>query len=131
MIQPGTILIDKDVPRPECFKLDDHTPSNEWGAVRSTLSSKEREKELTRTGWTFFFMATLRAKAFGFDRTKTSSAAVERFISKVKLLRCNCLEIDRVEERSFLGIPYINLFGHARHIQIGVTFAPTANRLQN
>lgn len=124
MIQPGTILINKDVPRPECFELEDRSPSDEWAAVRHTLSSLDREKELTRTGWTFFFMTTLQAKAFGFDRAKTSSAAVKRFIAKVKLQRCNCLEIDRVDERSFLGIPYVSLSGHARHIQVGMTFAP-------
>ena len=124
MIQPGTILINKDVPRPECFELEDHSPSDEWGAVRHTLSFREQEKELTRTGWTFFFMTNLQAKAFGFNRAKTSSAAVKRFIAKVKLQRCNCLEIDRVEERSFLGIPYVRLSGHARHIQVGMQFAP-------
>ena len=42
MIQPGTILINKDVPRPECFELEDHSPSEEWGAVRHTLSSMGR-----------------------------------------------------------------------------------------
>ena len=124
MIEPGTILIDKDVPRPECFELEAASPSNEWGAVRHTLSSRDREKELTRTGWTFFFMTALQTKAFGFDRSKTSSTAVKRFIAKVKLQRCNCLEIDRVEEHSFLGIPYVSLSGHARHIQVGMTFAP-------
>lgn len=124
MIRPGTILIDKEVPRPNCFELDDHSPSDEWGAVKTTLSPHERESELAKTGWTFFFMTTLDAKAFGFDRVKTGHTAVKRFVAKAKLQRCNCLEIDQVETRSFLGIPYVRLTGHARHIQTGMMFAP-------
>lgn len=125
MIQPGIVLINKDVPRPECFQLQDQSPSGEWGAVRHTLSSREQEKELTTTGWTFFFMASLQAKAFGFDRTRRFEAAAERFIAKVKLQGCNCLQIDRVDERSFLGVPYVSLFGHARHIQVCGKFIPS------
>ena len=34
MIEPGTILINKDVPRPGCFELEDESPSAEWGALK-------------------------------------------------------------------------------------------------
>jgi len=31
--------------------------------------------------------------------------------------RFNCLEISRVAVKSFLGLPYVTVAGHARHIQ--------------
>jgi hypothetical protein len=34
----------------------------------------------------------------------------------------HCLEIEDVETRSFWGIPYVSVSGHARHIQKGVVF---------
>lgn len=124
MISPGTILINKDAPRPECFQLESDSHSNDWGAVKHTLTAHELENELTRTGWTFFYMANaIRTTAFGFDRAKMIEAALKRFIVAVRLQKCNCLEIDDVETHSFLGIPYVSLSGHARHIQLGMRFA--------
>ena len=41
----------------------------------------------------------------------------------VKRLSCNCIQIESVETRSFLGIPYVSLSVRPRHIQKGVLFA--------
>lgn len=31
--------------------------------------------------------------------------------------RLNCLEISQIAAKSFLGLPYVAVVGHARHIQ--------------
>ena len=39
------------------------------------------------------------------------------------LQKCNCLEIDEVATRSFLGMPGVSVSAHTRHIQKGMTFS--------
>jgi hypothetical protein len=66
---------------------------------------------------------SIRANAFGFERQKMVNAALKRVIASVQLQRCNCLEIDDVATHSFLGIPYITVSAHARHIQKRMVFS--------
>ena len=124
MITPGTILIARDAERPECFHLDDDDCSNGWAPVRRDLSFSDFDRELAAKGWTFFYLAnSITATAFGLDRAKLLDSALARLIGDVKLRKCNCLEIDTVTNRSFLGIPYVNVSAHPRHIQKGMVFS--------
>ena len=124
MITPGTILMEKSTPRPQCFQLEDDPYPNAWMSVKHNLTSYELEQELATEGWTFFYLArTITTTAFGFDRARMMHAALKRVITNVKEQKCNCLEIDEVETHSFLGIPYVSVSAHARHIQKGMVFA--------
>ena len=64
----------------------------------------------------------IRTTVFGFDRLKMMGAALKRLIKNVKLQKCNCLEIDNVAVHSFLGLPYMSISAHPRHIQKGMVF---------
>jgi len=124
MITNGTILIEGDALHPQCFQLEDDSCPNGWMLVRHYLTHRELEKELSRTGWTFFYMATgIRTTAFGIRRTKMIRAALKRAISAVRLQRCNCLEIEAVTAHRFLWIPYVSVSAHPRHIQRGRVFS--------
>ena len=118
-----TILMAKGTMHPECFHVEDGAQADAWISVKHNLTSFELEKELATSGWTFFFMAgTISATAFGFDRAKRMRAALQRLINGVKLQRCNCLQIDDVETRSFLGMPCVSISAHLRHLQKGPVF---------
>src|SRR5579872_343445 len=105
MITPGTILMEKNTPRPKCFTLEDDPYPNAWMSVKHNLTAYELEQELATEGWTFFYMAkAVSVTAFGFNRANMIHAALKRLIAKVTEQKCNCLEIDDVETRSFLGI---------------------------
>ncbi len=124
MITPGTILIDKDAPRPVCFHLQHEPFPGAWISVQHNLSPRDLELELSTTGWTFLYMANaIRATAFGFHRERMIHAALKRVIANVREQRCNCLEIDDVATHSFLGVPYVNVSAHARHIQKGNVYS--------
>jgi hypothetical protein len=124
MIKPGTILIEKDALRPECFELEDSPYSKSWMPVKHNLTPSELEKELTASGWTFFYMASpIATTAFGFDRSKRMHAALKRLIDEARLHHCNSLEIDDVVTLSFLGLPYVSVSAHPRHIQTGKVFS--------
>jgi hypothetical protein len=124
MLTPGSVLIEKDAQRPRCFQIQDDSLPDAWMSVTHNLTPHELERELSNTGWTFFYMASaIRRRAFGFDRQKMTQAALKRVIANVRQLRCNCLEIDGVATHSFLGIPYVSVSAHPRHIQRDMLFS--------
>src|SRR5271157_5427750 len=76
MMTAGSILINKDAARPQCFHTKDNSFPDGWMAVTHDLSHHELEQELTATGWTFFFMANvIRATVFGFSQETMIDAA--------------------------------------------------------
>lgn len=123
-ITGGAILVEKNTPLPELLRLDSDSMGTGWARLANNVDNQQLEKTISRAGWTFFYMAgTIRTTGFGFERQKMVNAAVKRAIAKVKLQRCNCLEIDDVAMHSFLGVPYVSIAAHSRHIQKGMVFS--------
>jgi hypothetical protein len=124
VITPGTVLIEKDTALPPSLHLEEESSDGSWRRVKSSFNFHELETALAATGWTFSYLAgRITATAFGFDRPKAVSKALSRLIGRVRLLKCNCLEIDEVAVHSFWGIPYVSVSAHSRNIQKGVAFA--------
>jgi len=121
LITTGTMLI-KDgtiLPEPSPKRA---SYSSGWNSV-TDFERREIEKQLDTAGWTFFYIAgQIKTSAFGFDDQKRMLTAVRRAIRDVQTQGCNCLEIDQVTEQSFLGVPYVSVFAHSRHIQNGNRF---------
>jgi hypothetical protein len=65
----------------------------------------------------------IKISAFGFDREKAVRRAVKGVITNVEAQKCNCLEITQVSPKSFLGIPYVNVRAHSRHIHKSSAFS--------
>ena len=126
MMQSGTVLIQTDAARPDCFQAGDEDCPESWTSMKSTLPPLELEAELNRTGWTFFYMANpLRTRAYGFDPVKRLAAALRNIVGSVRQQGCNSVQIDAVASRSFLGIPYVTVSAHPRHVQKGMVFVAT------
>jgi hypothetical protein len=123
-IGPGSILAAKSAPLPERWRLESDATATGWAPLSNHLDGHQLEKELATEGWTFFYMAgRIKATAFGFDREKMVHTALKRLIASVRLQKCNCLEIDEVAPHSFLGMPYVSVAAHSRHIQKGLVFS--------
>jgi len=117
LVQKGTLL-------PPAFRTGSESYPNAWASVKSSLDPHDLEKEFAALGWTFLYMAgKVRATAFGFDRQKSMDNALARLIAGAMRQKCNCLEIDEVATRSFLGVPGVSVSAHTRHIQKGMTFS--------
>jgi hypothetical protein len=124
MISAGKILFEDGTALPESFRLESEAYPSSWMSMKSGLNAYDIEKQIKAAGWNFFYMAgQLSTSAFGFDRRKMIHSALKQIIAKVKLQKCNCLEIDDVTTHSFLGMPYLSITGHSRHIQKGPLFA--------
>jgi hypothetical protein len=119
-IEIGTLLVKTDAILPESLPLESDPYLKGWRVVKN-LSSSELDRKLCEVGWAFFYMAgEVTAMAFGADSEKTTRRAVKQVIANLKSDRFNCLEISRVAAKSFLGLPYVTVAGHARHIQEGI-----------
>jgi len=114
---PGAILIEDGTILPGEVSLQQSAYSNTW------KSAPGLDARLAKSGWTFFYMAgTIQKHAFGFDEGKRVHSAVARVIKDVQSERCNCVEITDLTTKSFLGIPYVSVTAHARHVQDGSRF---------
>jgi hypothetical protein len=112
-----TLLLKEGTPLPNSLFIESDPCLNGWRKIRNPDSSA-LDRKLTGLGWTFFFMAgELTATAFGWDLEKTTRKATEGVIAKMNHGGFNCLEISRITRKSFLGLPYVAVAGHARHIQ--------------
>ena len=121
-IGTGTILVEKSAQLPEFLRMEGDSTAG-WARVANHLDDHQLETELSTAGWTFFYMAgRIKATAFGFDKEKMAHAALKRLIAKVRLEKCNCLEIDEVVTHSFLGLPCVSVSGHSRHLKKGMSF---------
>ena len=123
-LSAGALLIAPGTPLPPGWLLEDDSVASGWSRVANTFDRHQLEKELGTAGWTLFFMAgAITTTAFGLSRLRMLDAALAHLFAAVRLQRCNCLEIDDVGMRSFLGIPYVRISAHSRHIQKGMVFS--------
>ena len=124
VIGPGAILIKTGTPLPEPLKLESDSAATHWAYIANDLNGRQLAAQLNTAGWTFFYMAgSIRTAAFGFQRQNMVNAALRRSLATAELQRCNCLVIDEVAMHSFLGMPYVRLTAHSRHIQEGMLFS--------
>jgi hypothetical protein len=116
-IEIGTLFMKEGTPLPKTVAIESDPYLKGWRRVK-TLGSSGIDRKLCEVGWNFFYMAgEVNAMAFGSDSEKTTRRAVKKAIAKMKSDRFNCLEISRVAVKSFLGLPYVAVAGHPRHIQ--------------
>ena len=113
----GTILIKEGALLPESLRLESEPYSKGWRLVKDMRGS-EMDRQLFEAGWNLFYMAEeLHAAAVGSDLEKTARWAVKKVIATMKPDKFNCVEITQVAAKRFLGLPYVTVSAHPRHIQ--------------
>jgi hypothetical protein len=116
-IEAGSILIEGSALVPDYWLPPGEPYTNGWVCV-GKRDRPELEASIHEAGWTFFCLAgEIKAAACGFDKQRMARKAVKRLIAGLKARRLNCLEITRVTPSSWLGVPYVTVTAHARHIQ--------------
>ncbi|MGO9263112.1 MAG: hypothetical protein ACLQU1_43560 [Bryobacteraceae bacterium] len=126
--QPGTILVEAGAILPAGVLLQPGALSQDWRSL-ADLDRIGLASAVAKAGWTFFYMAGVVAKhAFGWSQEKRVRAALGRVVQDVQAQNCNCVEITRLRDKSFLGLPYVKITAHARHIQAGSQFRDPPER---
>jgi hypothetical protein len=123
----GTILIRESTFLPSGLAAETEVFLPGWKVVknldRSTLALK-----IEGANWNFFYLAgEIRATVLGRDRPGTLRRAVRRVLAKQEGQKFNSLEITKVVSKRFLGIPFMSVTAHSRHIQQGIGLVPAKN----
>jgi hypothetical protein len=127
-VSAGAILVEEGTLVPDSFTLDSELYSSGWGSLKNP-DRGELGRELHGAGWTFFFLADeIKRSVVGFDEQEAIRTAVKRLLSSVKTRCLNCLEVRRVVTKTFLGLHFVSVFAHPRHIQKSSALAALSAR---
>jgi hypothetical protein len=119
-----TIFIKEDTPLPANLPIESEAFLPGWRVVKN-LDRSTLARNIEGANWSFFYLAgEMRATVLGRDRSGTVRRAVRRVLAKQKGQKFNSLEITNVVSKRFLGIPFINITAHSRHIQQGIGLVP-------
>ena len=116
-VQAGTILIDDEPRLAPVLALKSEPYSGRW-RVLNGLDGFALDREIHGAGWNFFFIAAeLRGMFFGAIRPRKVREALKRILGRVRSQNFNCIEVTGIVAKRFLGIPYVAVSAHSRHIQ--------------
>jgi hypothetical protein len=116
-IQVGSILM-KDWPGgTRLLSLESEPCSGNWSVLK-VLDSFALDRKIHAAGWNFFFMAAeVKVMFFGVVAAAKIESALRSLLHKVRPQHFNSLEITGIVSRHFLGVPYVTVSAHSRHIQ--------------
>jgi len=118
-VHVGTILIENRPLILRALDLESESYSGSWGVLRSHTSSTLDQK-IRGTGWHCSFLAAeVKATVFGQLAAKSIHRALKQIFARVREPDFNCLEVTKIIEQRFWGVPYTTVCAHSRHIQQG------------
>jgi hypothetical protein len=119
----GTILIRENTLLPAGLAIESEVFLPGWRVVKN-LDGSSLARNIEGANWNFFYLAgEMRVTVLGRDRSGTLRKAVKRVLAKQEK-QFNSLEITRVVSKRFLGIPFMSVAAHTRHIQQGICLVP-------
>ena len=118
----GTILIRDNTPLPAGMAIERDVFLPGWKAVKD-LDGYQLGRKIEGAKWNFFYLAgEIRVTVLG-GSSKTLRRAVKRVLAKQEK-QFNSFEIASVVSKRFLGIPFMSVVAHSRHIQQSTRLVP-------
>ena len=116
-VQVGAVLFEDWPLMRQLNDLESEPYSGHWKLVK-VLDGFALDKKIRALRWNFFFMATeVKAMFFGAPAEKKMYSALKRILKKVKDRHFNSIEVTGIVAKHFLGVPYVVVSAHSRHIQ--------------
>jgi hypothetical protein len=116
-VQVGTILMKEWPGMTQLLSLESEPCSGEWRLL-NVLDGFSLDRKIHTAGWNFFFMAAeIKVMFLGSVGATKIQRALNRILDKVKLQQFNGLEVTAIIARRFLGVPYVTVCAHSRHMQ--------------
>ena len=129
-IQAGTMLV-KQSTLLQSLGVQSEIYSENWRSL-GTLESSGLDRKVRAAGWNLFFMAgELRTVVPAWGGQNTLRRGVKRLLAQTRLQHFNCLEVSHILRKHFLGIPYVSIAAHPRHIQEGCQIHSIEQRAQD
>jgi len=119
-----TVFIREETPLPTTLSIESEAFLPGWRVVKN-LDRQALTREVEGANWNFFYLAgEIRATVLGRDLLSTLRRAVRCILAKQEGQKFNSLEITKVVSKRFLGIPFMSVAAHSRHIQQGICLVP-------
>jgi hypothetical protein len=116
-VQVGTILIEDRPLIAQVLGLESEPYSGNWSVIKG-LDGSSLDRKIHTAGWNFFFIATeIKVMIFGGIGAANIHSALKRILEKVREQNFNCFEVTGIVAKHFLGVPYVTVSGHSRHVQ--------------
>jgi len=113
----NVILIREDTTLPPGLSIVSNAFFPGWRIVTSPDRSG-LTRGIEAANWNFFYSADeTRATVLGTDRLRTLRRAVKGILAKQGLRSFNSVEVTNIVSKRFLGIPFLRIVAHLRHIQ--------------
>jgi hypothetical protein len=117
IVQAGTILMKEWPGMTTLLGLESEPCYGGWSLLK-VLDGSALDRKIHAAGWNFFFMATeVKVMFFGSLGAANIQNTLKRILRKVKEQHFNGLEVTEIVSRRFLGVPYVTISAHSRHIQ--------------
>ena len=115
-IQSGTMMV-----QPSAFLGSLGVQSEPYTENWDSLAAQESsglDQRVRDAGWNLFFIAgEISAVVPAWGGQNTLRRGVKRLLAQTELQHFNCLELSHISRKYFLGIPYISITAHPRHVQ--------------
>ncbi len=119
-----TVFIREGTPLPKTLSMESEAFLPDWRIVKN-LDRQALTREIEAANWNFFYLAgEIRATVFGRERPGALRRAVQRVLAKQEGQMFNSLELTKIVSKRFLGIPFMSVTAHSRHIQQGISLVP-------
>lgn len=116
-VQVGAILFEDWPLMTQFSDLESEPYSGHWRLVK-VLDGVALDRKIRGLRWNFFFMAiAVKATFFGALEDKKIYSALKRILNKVKQRHFNSIEVTGIVAKRFLGVRYVVVSAHSRHIQ--------------
>ena len=118
-----TVFIREDTPLP-ALSIESEAFLPGWRVVKNP-DRQALTRSVEGANWNFFYLAgEMRATVFGREGLGALRRAVKCVLAKQEGQKFNSLEITKIVLKRFLGIPFMSVAAHSRHIQQGVGLVP-------
>lgn len=129
-IQTGTMIVHQSA-AVRLLNIESEPYFHEWSSL-GPLESSGLDQKVRAMGWNLFFMAgEIRAVVPAWGGHNTLRRGVKRLLAQTRLQHFNCLEVTQVLRKYFLGVPYVSIAAHARHLQEGCQIQSIEQRAQD
>ncbi len=115
-LREGSVLLRSGTLTPASVLLNLTTFSSDWQSIESS-GGHALDQNFRRSGWSLFFLAgAIRGYAVGSGRSSVMRATA-KILSRVKAQGFNCAQLSEIIVKRFLGVRYVRVEAHSRHLQ--------------
>jgi hypothetical protein len=125
----GTVVVQADTFIPASVWAQRETFCPGWQAI-TNLNGDDLDRQIRKDGWNFIFMCgALQGTSWGSWSHVAIRCAAIRVLKKTQATKLNAFEITGIRARRFLGVPYVVVTGHSRHVQKSTVLQNIAERI--